>query len=327
MLPICTKPTLWMLLRLVHNMSGGNVKPDPLQRAFYGLSFKTQFSDKRGTAFQDWFARIAGYAFGPDFEEVKPYGPQGDLKCDGLRRSTGAMFQCYAPDRFEDKRTIPKIRTDFLGAVIHWPNFLKVWVFVHNDRNGLSPDTTRCFSDLAAQHVSVKLEPWAEPELFGLTLGLDLHQLEDLFGQAPSLPILDNVGFQQLKPIIDAIQRKEPDPNAKLTPPSEHKLEHNKLSKDAAELLRLGRRKEARVQDYINKMVRPDIPEQIAEAMRHQYSSLKALGLSPDEIFGHLQRFVALPTEPAGQAAALAVLCYFFERCDVFEDLLQSHAT
>ena len=308
-------------------MFGGYVKPDPLQRAFYGLSFKTYFADKRGTEFQDWFVKIGGFAYGPDFEEVKPYGPQGDLKCDGLRRSTGTLFQCYAPDRFEDKRTIPKLRTDFLGAVTHWPDFLKVWVFVHNDRNGLSPDVTRCFGDLAAQHKSVKLEPWAEPELYGLTLGLGLHQLENLFGQAPSLPVLDGVGFEQLKPIIDAIQRKEPDPHAKLTPPSEHKIEHNKLSSDAAELLRLGRRKEARVQDYINKMVRPDVPERIAEAMREQYRSLKALRLVPDEIFGHLQRFVGIQTEPARQAAALAVLCYFFERCDIFDDLPQSDAT
>ena len=85
------------------------MKPDQLQRAIYGWSFKTHFADKRRTEFQDWFVKIAGYAFGPDFEEVKPYGPQGDLKCDGLRRSTGTMFQCYAPDRFEDRRTIPKI--------------------------------------------------------------------------------------------------------------------------------------------------------------------------------------------------------------------------
>ena len=91
------------------------------------------------------------------------------------------------------------------------------------------------------------------------------------------MPVLDSVGFEQLKPILDAIQRKEPDLNAKLTPPSEYKIERNNLSSDAAELLRLGRRKEARVQDYINKMVRPDVPERIAEAMREQYRNLKAL--------------------------------------------------
>jgi hypothetical protein len=150
---------------------------------------------------------------------------------------------------------------------------------------------------------------------------LEVHQLEDMFGFAPSMPALDNVGFEQLQPVVSAIQRRKPDPNAKLTPPSENKISHNKLSIDAADLLRLGRRKEARVQDYINKMVRPDVAEEIAEAIRDQYRSLKSLGLEPDEIFARLQKFVGVQGEPPRQAAALAVLCYFFERCDIFEDL------
>jgi hypothetical protein len=307
--------------------SEGAVKPDALQRAFFGFAFKTAFVDKRGTAFQDWFVKIAGYAYGPDFEEVKPYGSQGDHKCDGLRRSTGMLFQCYAPDHYEDKKTIPKITIDFLGAVNHWPGTLKAWTFVHNDRNGLSPGVTKCLTDLGAKHPTVALAPWAEPELHTLTLGLELHQLEDLFGFTPSLPVLDNVGFEQLQPVINAIQRRKPDPEAKLTPPSEDKIEHNKLSDDAADLLRFGRRKEARVQDFINKIVRPDVAEEIAEAVREQYRSLKGLDLEADQIFAHLQRFIGVQGEPPRQAAALAVMCYFFERCDIFEDLPLSEAT
>lgn len=296
------------------------MKPDALQRAFYGIAFKEAYLDKRGTEFQTWFVKIAGHAYGPDFEEVRPYGPRGDLKCDGLRRSTGAMFQCYAPDRLEDSRTIPKIRTDLDGAVTHWRDFLKSWHFVHNDRNGLSPDATLCLSELGAQYPAVRLEPWSEPELRTLTLALNLHQLEDLFGPRPSLPLLESVDFTALKPIIDAIARKEPDPNAAMTPPSNRKIENNKLSADAANLLRLGRRKEARVEDYFNKMIRPDTAEKIAQTMRDQYQSLKALKLDPDQIFGHLEGFIGRYSEPGPRAAALAVMCYFFDRCDIFED-------
>jgi hypothetical protein len=297
------------------------VKPDQLQRAFYGFAFKTAYLDKRGTAFQDWFVKMAGHAYGSDFEEVKPYGPQGDHKCDGLRKSLGMLFQCYAPERFEDGRAISKITTDFSGAVAHWPGTLKAWTFVHNDRNGLSPGVTKCLVDLGSKNPGVTIAPWNDTELHNLVMVLEVHQLEDLFGFAPSMPALDNVGFEQLQPVVSAIQRRKPDPGAKLTPPSENKIEHNKLSVDAADLLRLGRRKESRVQDYIDKMVRPDVAEEIAEAIREQYRSLKSLGLEPDEIFAHLQKFVGVQGEPPRQAAALAVLCYFFERCDIFEDL------
>jgi hypothetical protein len=297
------------------------VKPDALQRAFYGLAFKTAFLDKRGTAFQDWFVKIAGYAYGPDFEEVKAYGPHGDHKCDGLRRSAGMLFQVYAPDRYEDKKTIEKISTDFLGAVEHWPSVLQAWTFVHNDRNGLPPTVTQFLTQLGANHPTITITPWSETELRDLVLELELHQLEDLFGFAPSLPVLDNVGFEQLQPVISAIKRRKPDPDARLTPPSEDKIKHNKLSVDAADLLRMGRRKEARVQDFVDKMVRPDVAEEIAEAVRDRYRSLKNLGLESDEIFAYLQKFVGVHGEPPRQAATLAVMCYFFERCDIFEDM------
>jgi hypothetical protein len=302
------------------------VKPDALQRAFYGFAFKSAFLDKRGTAFQDWFVKIAGHAYGPDFEEVKPYGAQGDHKCDGLLRSAGMLFQCYAPDHYEDRKTIKKITDDFLGAVNHWPGFMKAWTFVHNDRNGVSPAVTKCLTNLGTKHPAITIAPWSEPELYDLVMGLELHKLEDLFGPRPGVPVLDTIGFEQLQPVIAAIQRRKPDPHAKLTPPSEDKIEHNTLSADAAELLRLGRRKEARVNDFVNKMVRPDEAEEIAEAVRGRYRSLKNLELASDEIFAYLQKFVGVQGEPSRQAAALAVLCYFFERCDVFEDLPLSEA-
>lgn len=297
------------------------MKPDQLQRAFYGLAFRSAYLDKRGSAFQDWFVKMAGHAYGADFEEVKPFGPQGDHKCDGLRKSLGMLFQCYAPDRFEDTKVIAKITADFWGAIAHWPGTLKAWTFVHNDRNGLSPSVTKCLINIRHDKPDVLIEPWSDTELYNLAMGLEVHQLEDIFGSAPSMPALENVGFEQLQPVVSAIQRCRPDPNAKLTPPSENKIEHNRLSVDAADLLRLGRRKEARVQDYINKMVRPDVAEEIAEAIRQQYLSLHSLRLEPDEIFGYLQKFIGVQGEPSRQAAALAILCYFFERCDIFEDL------
>ena len=52
---------------------------DELQRSIYVDRFRVAFHTQKGAAFQDWFVRLAGHAFGPDFEEVRPYGPYGDL--------------------------------------------------------------------------------------------------------------------------------------------------------------------------------------------------------------------------------------------------------
>ena len=70
---------------------------DEVQSAFYQLRFREAFLEKKGTEFQDWFVRLASHAFGSDFEAVRPYGKQGDLKCDGRRISTGTIFQVLCP--------------------------------------------------------------------------------------------------------------------------------------------------------------------------------------------------------------------------------------
>lgn len=88
---------------------------DPISDAFYAKDFRIAFLMKKGTAFQDWFSELAGHAFGSDFEAVRPYGNQGDWKCDGRRLSTGTIFQCYAPESVSDQNTIAKIDADLAG--------------------------------------------------------------------------------------------------------------------------------------------------------------------------------------------------------------------
>jgi hypothetical protein len=89
---------------------------DPVQQSFYVLHFKAAFHEKKGTAFQDWFVQIACHAYGPDFDEVRPYGKQGDLKCDGRLLSAKAIFQSYAPTFMKDTELITKIDLDFPGG-------------------------------------------------------------------------------------------------------------------------------------------------------------------------------------------------------------------
>jgi hypothetical protein len=93
---------------------------DDTQRSFYGLKFEVAFLREKGKAFEILFARIMGHAFPGDFEPVRPYGPRGDLKCDGYRASDGTVFQSYAPDATRLAELLLKIDEDFAGAVSHW---------------------------------------------------------------------------------------------------------------------------------------------------------------------------------------------------------------
>ena len=293
---------------------------DHIQAAHYGLCFRIAFLEKKGTEFQDWFVKLAEYAFGSDFEAVRPYGRSGDLKCDGRQVSTDTIFQCYAPYDMKEADLNTKIEQDFFGAVENWDHMAR-WVFVHNDNRGLPPSSIQLFDKLRRDYPAVEISVWTEPALRQLVDKLSLMELQALFGSAPSMPELETLVMGDLQPVIHQLESIDPEPSAELlTPPSINKLEKNQLSEDATELLRVGRRKEALVEAWFKKDSQADRGEQIAEAFRNRYTQLKEEGWSPDQILGYLQEFAYVGGEPKRQTATLAVLSYFFERCDIFDD-------
>ena len=300
---------------------------DDTQRFAYGLKFENAFLRERGKAFETLFARIMAHAFPGDFQPVRPYGPKGDLKCDGFRASDGTVFQCYAPDAMKLEPLLAKVEEDFAGALLHWTTKMLRWVFVHNDSRGLPAEAVKKLAELNLANPNVALAVCGEAELRLIAMSLALHQLEDLFGAVPSGRVLEKLDFEALRPVVLAIQRQEPEAEPSLVAPSAAKLERNALSPDAAGLLRQGRRREQLVEAFFAGWPDPDLGEEIAQAFRVRYQALKAVGLTPDDIFGELQAFAGGMTgEPARQGAVLAVLSYFFERCDIFEDAIRIDA-
>jgi hypothetical protein len=294
---------------------------DDTQRTFYGMKFEIAFLRQKGKAFESLFARVMSHGFPGDFEPVRPYGAKGDLKCDGFRVSDGTVFQCYAPDAMNLGPVLAKIDEDFTGAVAHWGARMRRWTFVHNDDRGLPAEATQKLADLRTAHSGITIDVFSYAQMRMVVMGLKLDQLEDLFGAVPSQRTLERLSFSELRPVIVAIQRQEPEAEPPLTAPSPRKLQNNDLSSDAAGLLRQGRRREKLVQDFFDQWPDPGFGEEIAEAFRRRYQALRAVGLGPDEIFAALQSFAGgMEGVPSHQAAVLAVLSYFFERCDIFED-------
>jgi len=298
---------------------------DSTQRGVYGLKFEIAFLRKKGKEFENFFARVMAHGFTDDFVPVRPYGSKGDLKCDGFRQSNGTVFQCYAPDSLKLHNLLAKIETDFHGACLEWGAKMKRWEFVHNDPSGLPAQAVQRLEELRIANPAIKIAVFGEAEMRKVVMGLALHQLEDLFGMVPSQRTLERLSFADLQPVLLEIQRRDPGAEPPLIPPSATKLQHNALSQDAALLLCQGRRREKLVQDFFDTSPDPSFGEDVAEAFRTRYEELKANSLSADQIFGELQSFAGgMDGEPSHQGAVLAVLSYFFERCDIFEDVVQS---
>jgi hypothetical protein len=292
------------------------------EREWLQLKFKGAFHEKRGTAFQDWFADIMAAAHPGDFQRVRAYGARGDLKCDGFLPSSGVVYQCYAPRETKLKQLLKKIEADFRGARKHWKHQMKVWTFVHNDLEGLPADAVQAIERLRAANSGLKIYELAYEGLEKVVLSLPDPDRVRIFGRPPTRRDFDTLGFEQLAVVLAHLAAAAAPPvDVEIKPVSPTKLEANALSDTAASYMRMGRQREPLVEDYFSKHPNPSFGEDVANAFRAEYRRLRGLGYDADRVFAALQEFAGGSTRGylSHEAAVLAVLAYLFERCDIFE--------
>ncbi len=178
-----------------------------------------------------------------------------------------------------------------------------------------------CIDTKKGQYPDIDIEIWTQPNLLEIFSELTVYAKQQMFGFVPTMDTMRSITLEDLEPVITSLESREPDiDDDMLAPPSELKLEKNALSKYARELLKVGRLKVRMVDFYFSRGVNVELGERIAEAFRQRYAQLSASDLTPDEILGGLQEFAGVSGEPKRQAAAMSVLMYFFDRCDIFED-------
>ena len=196
--------------------------------------FRIMWLTKKGAEFQTLFEDVMLEAWPGDFQKIKPYGPLGDLKCDGYLRSRKCVFQVYAPEHMKENTTIKKINTDFDGALKHWKNRMRRWIFVHNQIRGLSGNTAQVLEDLRQNYPRIEIDDWEWPQIRNQFDRLNDRSLVEIFGHPPTRSSFEGLNFEDLKPVIDAIALQKPDlshPFNKV--PSIQKLQKNSLDQDS----------------------------------------------------------------------------------------------
>ena len=158
---------------------------DPVLLNHY-LWYKYRCSECSPSEFQILFENIVKRT-DPKFMSVRPYGDIGDRKCDGLFFAEGAstVFQVYAPDELKQKELIDKINEDLEGAVIHWSDSLKCWIFVYNVRRGVPPDVARLLVDKQKAYPALEIDHWSSDALWEKVRGMSLQHRAEILG-APS---------------------------------------------------------------------------------------------------------------------------------------------
>ena len=286
--------------------------------------FDRMFDTCNQTEFEAWFAKLAYCVWGNDFEQIKAGGKQGDKKSDGRRVSKEIVYQCYAPESPQTfaKKAVAKIKSSFPEVLNYWPN-LKEWVFVHNNAEGITAKISDCLEQLRADYSSIKISTATRQFLKNeLHDKLNMQQMLDIYPNA-RLNFRD-VGMEHIRPLLNRIikeKRHIVDSSDFGEIPDAAKLDYNKLSPDSKFDLRRAMPNLGIVDRYIQGMSNPANASVLQSEMRAKYLQLKDLGYDPDEILGRLVAAIRGDEQPTMTAAAYVIVVYYFDACDIFENV------
>lgn len=294
---------------------------DTVQKLWFERTFVARYVQSTYTAFQDLFADLMEHRHGPDFTRVCPWGSHGDQKCDGMLKSETTLFQVYAPREMKVEKTLKKIDADFKGACNHWDGKFKRWVFVHNDQEGVSPEVAKKLLQLQKENSSLEIAHWGLQHLLRHVRELGLDAAASFLGMAPMAGTYVIVGYKDVAPLLSHLGGVSPSLADEVRPVPAGKLQYNGFTPWVRDFIRTGMRHQHVVEGYFRDVVDPELGERIATAFRDEYRGMRLLALSPDSIFDRLRIFTGGSQNVSAERdfAVLAVLAYFFDRCDIFE--------
>lgn len=153
------------------------------------LWYRLQCHEASGTEFQSLFEKIIKKSK-PEFVSIRPYGNIGDRKCDGLFEAGETIFQVYSPDELTQREVENKIEEDLAGAVLHWNDKIKKWVFVYNARRGLPPDVPKILSTQQEKYPNIKIDYLNSEMLWEMVRSLSVQQRAEILGAPNGYEIL-----------------------------------------------------------------------------------------------------------------------------------------
>lgn len=296
---------------------------DRVRQLIYEKDFKILFLESNGDAFQHLFETLMSKRYPGDFEPCKPWGNQGDEKNDGYLPSARTLFQVYAPEQVVSARAVAKINADFAGALEHWAKYFDRWVFVHNQR-ALPPDVIKALADLRAANPHLTIEHWGYEALLKVFRELALADLESWFGVAYSNEDRSQVGYADLKAVVEHVKFASASPSVAPKPVPMGKIEFNQLSPEVAGVIKLAMEKVRLVEGFFAGWRDPLFAARIAVAFKARYVELRAVepAMHPDLIWGELEDWAGYNAtrHPREKAAIHAVLAWLFGNCDIFEE-------
>jgi hypothetical protein len=291
---------------------------------FHRQRFDNECLRRTGTAFQSFFEDIMSRAE-PTFMIVKPWGSDGDRKCDGLINATGTLFQVYAPEQIKVTQTKLKIETDFAGAVDGWPD-MRSWIFVWSALNeGLPPELVLCLQKIQNNHPALEITNWGSEQLWKVVAEqLDNEQRASLLGPVPRVESANATTAVEIQTVLNFLAEQpigpEPDNSFDLTD-LRPKLEKNRLSPEIESLAGRALPLAREVERYVNGSYDGQLSSRVGSRLIARYRELTTMGVTGDQAFIDLIDFSAGDRGRPEQFfwGAAGIVTYYFQICDIFE--------
>lgn len=317
----------------------------PQQKAFYRLMFQNQLSKLAGMAFQNRFTEIMMYA-NPNFQPVKPQGNIGDRKNDGHDPISGKYYQVYSPEVFDESSAIKKLEEDFTGLINHWgnktvyPSGVQEFWFVLNDHYrvvpGGYPTTIVTLEKLKQSHGLTQCGLFLSKHLEDVLLGLPEDQIIAVIGYAPNPADIKVLKLDVVNEVVTHIidNTKPRSLNESLVDPDfDDKITFNNLVMTGI-LLRDANYRCGTLEGYFqanSNFTRQEVRNRLRciyeESATKNFQDIQGGATSADQrLFYILDEITPEPPNENRrfakelQDAALVILAYFFETCDVFEE-------
>lgn len=318
----------------------------PQQKAQYRMMLHARLSKLAGMAFQNFFSEVMRYA-NPDFQPVKPQGNIGDWKNDGHDPKVGCYYQVYSPEQvFDESTAVKKLKDDFAGLVAYWgdkavyPNGVKEFWFVLNDHYRVTPGgyptTIVALEALKQEHGLSECGLFLAKDLEDVLLSLPEDQINAIIGFAPNpadLKVLKlNLVHEVVTHIVENTMPRSLNESL-VDPDFDSKISFNGLLVTGT-WLREANYRCGTLEDYFranSNFTRQEVRNRLKgiyeDSAARRFADSDGDATIADKRFVYILNEVT-PIPPNQdkrflkelQDAALVILAYFFESCDIFEE-------
>lgn len=292
--------------------------------------FKNKVFAFDGQSFESFFTSVM-IKSNSNFEQVKPYGNIGDRKNDGFDKTAGEYFQVYAPENIDKSTTIcnavKKIEDDFQGLYDYWHTLcpIKKFNFVINDKyKGAPPEVHATLLRLSQNYPDVQFNVWGANTLEDICMSLDENSIIEIVGCIvnPSMQL----DFSALTDVINFLMNtKERNKRAEELQVADfnEKIAFNNLNDEIASLLKAASYQVGNLETFFRRnseFAKSDIQKRITECYFTAANSIDKLEEHySDLVFFKMHEDICPNETSAVKNAALVLISYYFELCDIFE--------